>query len=56
MYETGTFMGEHSFTYGDVIFRVESTGSPDAFTGMESHEIDGVTVYHFRFHGGSVYE
>jgi Domain of unknown function (DUF5680) len=56
MYETGTFMGDHSFTYGHVIFRVESTGSADAFTGLESHEIEGVTVYHFRFHGGSVYE
>lgn len=30
MYETGTFMGDHHFTHGDVIFRVESTGSSNA--------------------------
>jgi Domain of unknown function (DUF5680) len=56
MYDMGTFMGSHSCTYGNVDFLVESTGQPDAFTGVETHQIDGTVVYQFQFHGGSVHE
>lgn len=48
------FRGPREFSDGDFIYRDESTGDPDRFTGHEWILYQGREVYRLDYHGGAV--
>jgi hypothetical protein len=54
VYALQTFLGNHEFTLKHSVFCMKTTGEPSSFSGREWHEVKGVVVYSFDFHGGTV--
>jgi hypothetical protein len=54
VYALKTFLGDYEFTLEQAVFCMKTTGEPLSFSGREWHELNGVVVYSFDFHGGTV--
>jgi hypothetical protein len=54
VYALQTFLGNHEFRLEHSVFCMNTTGEPLSFSGREWHEVNGVVVYSFDFHGGTV--
>jgi hypothetical protein len=54
VYDLNTFLGEHRFVLEHATFCMSTSGDASSFSGSEWHEVDGLVVYRFRFHGGSI--
>jgi Domain of unknown function (DUF5680) len=54
VYATGSFLGDHAFTLEEANFRMKTNGDANSFAGSEWHEKNGVIVYRFDFHGGTI--
>ncbi|NJK46128.1 MAG: hypothetical protein HC933_19360 [Pleurocapsa sp. SU_196_0] len=54
IYKWNTFLGKYMFVLEHSTFFTETKGDVSSFSGSEWHEINGVVVYRFDFHGGQV--
>jgi Domain of unknown function (DUF5680) len=54
VYTLNTFLGDYEFALEHSVFRMTTTGESSSFSGKEWHEINGIVVYTFDFHGGAI--